>query len=136
MRSVFIFTFSVLLCGIFCFVSLAQEKKVYTDPVDRYQIELGPNWQDVSSTEGNGQRRLVIVFQGHSDQGELKIRKVSLGNTSFDDFIKNDEAASLRYLPAFVKVKREEPFGGGPLGGRMIEFDFKRFNNPREGRYY
>ncbi|HZS45585.1 MAG TPA: hypothetical protein VFC63_10815, partial [Blastocatellia bacterium] len=95
-----------------------------------------PDWQDVSNMDPNGQRRLVIVFQGHSDQGELKVRKAALGNSSFDDFIKSDEAASLRYQPGFVKVKREEAFGGGPLTGKLIEFDFKRYNNPREGRYY
>jgi hypothetical protein len=117
-------------------LGIAQEPKVYVDPVDRYQIQLAGEWQDVSHTDGGGVRRLVIVFQGHSDRGELKIKKSSLADTTFEKFLKTQEESSYRYLPGYVKIKHEEPFGGGKLSGKMIEFDFKKYNNFKLARYY
>jgi hypothetical protein len=115
---------------------IAQESKIYSDPVDRYQIQLAGEWQEVSHTEGSGARRLVIVFQGHSDRGELRIKKISLSGSTLEQFIKAEEEPTFRYLPGYIKIKHEEPFGGGKLTGRMIEFDFKRYNNPKLARYY
>jgi len=127
--------FVLILVFVIANVGIAQQPKVYTDPVDRYQIQLASEWQDISSTQGSGQRRLIIAFQGHSDRGELKIRKTSLEGTTLEKFRKEEEQ-TFRYLPGFEKIKREETFGGGKLSGKMIEFDFKKFNNFKLARYY
>ena len=128
--------FIVITIFVVSIFALAQETKIYTDPVDRYQVQLSGDWREVSSTEGNGQRRLVIVYQGHSDRGELRVRKVESGGLILDQLLKKEEESSLRYLPGFAKVKNQEVFGGGGFSGKMIEFDFKRYNNAKLARYY
>ena len=125
----------LVLVFVISIIGIAQQPKIYSDPVDRYQIQLAGEWQEVSSTEGTGQRRLIIVFQGHSDRGELRIRKTSLDGSTLEKFRKEEEQ-TFRYLPGFVKIKHEETFGGGKLSGKMIEFDFKKYNNFKLARYY
>jgi len=136
MRLNFSAVFILILVLVVSNVGIAQEPKVYTDPVDRYQITLAGEWTDVSSTEGSGARRLVIVFQGHSDRGELRIKKSSPADSDLDKVIKTEEETSFRYLPGYLKIKRTEVFGGGKLSGKMVEFDFKRYNNFKLARYY
>jgi hypothetical protein len=136
MRRNYSAVFILILVFVASNIGIAQESKTYTDPVDRYQIQLAGEWQEVSSTEASGARRLVIVFQGHSDRGELRIKKSSLADTTFEKFLKTEEESAYRYLPGYIKIKHEETFGGGKLSGKMIEFDFKRYNNPKLARYY
>ena len=112
------------------------QDKVYTDPVDRYQFTLESDWQEITNTDSSGARSLKFVFRGNTADGDLRVRKTALGESNLDDFMKRDEAASLRYLPGYVKISKQEYFGGGPLTGKMIEFNFKRYNKDASGRYY
>lgn len=125
----------ILLMGLVGPV-LAQEGKLYTDPIDRFQLQLEPDWEEISYTDNSGQRRLSFVFRGSSDKGELKIRKLSLDGLPLEAFIEREEGTTLQYLPGFVRVKRQELFGGGQLKGKFIEFNFKRNRQDRLARYY
>ena len=136
MRNFKFFLAAILVLGWLLTPAFSQEDKLYTDPIEHFEFQLPANWQAVDQAEANGGRKLEFVFRGHGDDGQFRIRKGELEKKSLDDFMKTDELATIRYLPGFIAVKHEEPFGGGSLEGKMIEFTFKRYNSPAEGRYY
>ena len=102
---------------------------------EEYGLDLPTTWQKSKFTDGAKIERVEYVYGDRSD-GLLKVKKARLGGSdTLDTFLRGDVESTLRYMPGYV-ASRNEPFGGGPLKGYMIQFDFSRAGRPMMGRYY
>jgi hypothetical protein len=102
---------------------------------DEYGLDLPTTWQKSKFTDGAKIERIEYVYGDRSD-GLLKVKKARLGGTeTLDTYVRGDVDSTLRYLPGYV-AGRNEPFGGGPMKGQLVQFDFTRAGRPMMGRYY
>jgi hypothetical protein len=112
----------------------AQSDREFQDKAGGFSVSLAGDWRAVTYNDAVGRQKTDFIYRDRSE-GLLRVNKDALGGRQIDQ-VAREEEESLRISKEAFEQGGREPFGGGPLRGIRLAFNYVDGGRKMAATYY
>jgi len=112
----------------------AQSDREFQDKAGGFSVSLAGDWRAVTYNDAVGRQKTDFIYRDRSE-GLLRVNKDGLGGRQIDD-VEREEEENLRIAKQAFEQEGKEPFGGGPLLGIRLSFNYVESTRKMSATYY